>query len=137
MSEALIPFLPSEAAPTLEEFAAALGLSTSVAAKMIAHKDTAAAIQEETKARALLAQPAIANMLIRIVNGKDDKDAMTAAGLLLKLSGNLKAPSVNVRLSFDQMMKAATTVEAGPLAGLTQIKESAVIDADMEDDADG
>jgi hypothetical protein len=138
MSEALAlqaNSLPADRAPTLEEFAAALGLSVGQAASALTTKDALQAIHETTKARALLAQGPIINRLIRIANEGDDKEAMTAASLLLKLSGNIKGPSVNVTLSFDELMKGAAA-QAGPLSSLTHIVESRAIDADDDGELD-
>lgn len=138
MSEALTIHaggLPSETAPSLEDFAAALGLSVGQVVSALTGKDAAQAIHETTKARALLAQAPIVTRLIKIVNGNDDKTALSAAALLLKLGGNLKGPSVQVKLSFDELMKSAAQTQTGPLGGITQIVEGAAIDVG-EDDAD-
>lgn len=137
MSEELIHAnsLSSERAPSLEEFAALHGVSTTVAASMLADRGTTQAIHEETKARALLAQPAIANRLVRIINGADDKDAMAAAGILLKLSGGIKAPRP-IQLSFDELLKRAQAGSAGPLTGITQIVEAVIDSTEDGDDSD-
>lgn len=144
MIDALVPMndarrvvenMPTDAAPTLEEFAAALNLSTGQVAGTLTHKDVAHAIQDLTKARALLALGPTVNRLIQIINEGEAKEAMQAAGLLLKLSGAQKPTQVNVRLSFDELVKQAGTESAGPLSGITQIREAEAIDAfDADDD---
>jgi hypothetical protein len=134
MSEALtVQSLPADKAPTLEEFAAALNLPVGAVATALTSKDALDALHNLTKARALLAQGPIVNRLIKIANGDDDKAALTAAGLLLKVAGNIKPSSVNVTLSFDELIKSVPA-QAGPLSGLTQIVESAAIDAEESDD---
>jgi hypothetical protein len=67
----------------------------------------------------------------RNCDGEDDKTAITAITLLGKLAGEFKPARV---LSFDELVKRAQTVNAGPLAGITQIREAEVIDADDDDD---
>lgn len=144
MSDALVPMndarrvvenLPADLAPTLEEYAAALNLSTGQVAGTLTNKDVAHAIQELTKARALLALGPTLNRLIQIINTGEAKEAMQAAGLLLRLSGAQKPTQVNVKLSFDELVKKAGTAEPGPLSGITQIREAEAIDAfDTDDD---
>jgi len=99
------------------------------------NKEAARDIQEATKARALDLHGEVMNRLERILYGPDDKAALTAAGLILKIGGGMKTQSVRVQATFNQLMEAAP-MQAGPLAGLTQITASAVIDAE-EDDDDG
>jgi hypothetical protein len=96
-------------------------------------KEAARDIQETTKARALDLHGEVMDMLARVLRGEDDKAALTAAGLILKIGGGMKTQSVRVQATFNQLMEAAP-LQAGPLAGLTQITASAVIDA--EEDAD-
>ena len=98
-------------------------------------RDEARDIQEATKARALSLHDAVMDRLETILHGDDDKTALTAAGLILKVGGGMKTQSVRVQATFNQLMEGAT-VNAGPLASLTQITASAVIDAE-EDDDDG
>jgi len=98
-------------------------------------KEAVRDIQETTKARALDLHGEVMNRLERILYGPDDKAALTAAGLILKIGGGMKTQSVRVQATFNQLMEAAP-LQAGPLAGLTQITASAVIDAE-EDDDDG
>jgi len=98
----------------------------------IPDKDIVQFIHDTTKARALEAHPAIMDRLITILHGEDDKTALTAAGILLKLGGSLKAPRP-IQVSFEELRKAAATVPAGPLGGITQITESAVIEGDFDD----
>jgi|SRR5262245_3010442 len=95
-------------------------------------KDEARDIQEATKARALSLHNAVMDRLAAILHGEDDKTALTAAGLILKVGGGMKTQSVRVQATFNQLMEGAT-VNAGPLASLTQITASAVIDADDDD----
>src|SRR5215510_1257959 len=97
--------------------------------------DKARDIQEATKARALELHDAVMDRLTLILHGADDKTALTAAGLILKVGGGMKTQSIKVQATFNQLMENAT-VNAGPLASLTQITASAVIDAE-EDDDDG
>jgi hypothetical protein len=99
------------------------------------NKEVARDIQEATKARALDLHGEVMDKLASILRGKDDKAALTAAGLILKIGGGMKTQSVKVQATFNQLMEAAP-LQAGPLAGLTQITASAVIDAE-EDDDDG
>ena len=101
------------------------------------NKDEARDIQEATKARALGLHDAVMDRLESILNGEDDKTALTAIGLVLKVGGGMKTQSINVKATFNQLMEAAP-MQAGPLASLTQITASAVIDAeeDGDDDAD-
>lgn len=92
------------------------------------------AVQERTRAVARLAFHGRGlDRLIAIANGADDKTALTAINLLGKLAGEFKAPKPVV-LSFDELVKRAQTVSAGPLAGITQIREAEVIDAEEEGD---
>jgi len=92
-------------------------------------KDEARDIQEATKARALSLHSAVMDRLETILHDKDDKNAMTAAGLILRIGGIDKKQSIKVQATFNQLMEGAT-VNAGPLASLTQITASAVIDAE-------
>jgi len=98
-------------------------------------KDNARQIQETTKARALALHDAVMDRLETILNGEDDKTALTAIGLILKVGGGMKTQSVRVQATFNQLMEGAT-VNAGPLASLTHITASAVIDAEDGDDSD-
>ncbi len=96
--------------------------------------DVVQLIQDRTKARALAAHDAVMDKLIAVLGGENDKAAMTAAALILKVGGSLKAPPVKVQHSFDDLIKAALSAQAGPLSGLTQISASAVIDGELDDD---
>lgn len=134
MSDALVPMndarrvvenLPADLAPTLEEFAAALNLSTGQVAGTLTNKDVAHAIQELTKARALLALGPTLNRLIQIVNEGEAKEAMQAAGLLLRLSGAQKPAQTIVKVSFDELFKNKANAQT-PLEGLTQIAPPAI-----------
>src|SRR5262245_51378959 len=98
-------------------------------------RDEVRDIQEATKARALALHDAVMDRLERVLNGEDDKTALTAAGLILKVGGGMKTQSVRVQATFNQLMEGAA-VNAGPLASLTQITASAVIDAEDGDDSD-
>src|SRR5262245_28615110 len=98
-------------------------------------KDEARDIQEATKARALSLHNAVMDRLEKILYDKDDKTALTAAGLILKVGGGMKTQSVRVQATFNQLMEAAP-LQAGPLASLTQITASAVIDAEEDGDFD-
>src|SRR5262247_3219330 len=95
-------------------------------------KDEARDIQEATKARALSLHADVMDRLASILHGEDDKTALTAAGLILKVGGMDKRQSIKVQATFNQLMEGAT-VNAGPLASLTQITASAVIDAEDGD----
>ena len=131
MSEALA--IPSPPA-SLEQFAAQHGVSVQVAAQMLneAQRD----MQEVTKARARLAFHGTGiETLIGIAEDKSDKRCLSAIEMLGKLAGEFKAPRP-IQVSFDQLMKQHATVEAGPLGGITQIQESAVIDVENDDDGD-
>lgn len=98
--------------------------------------DFTKAVQDRTKARARLAFHGRGlDRLIEIADGEDDKTALTAITLLGKLAGEFKAPKPVV-LSFDELIKRAAAVPAGPLSGITQITESAVIEGDVDDGDD-
>src|SRR5262245_63956140 len=88
-------------------------------------RDIVRLIHDTTRARALEAHGAVMDRLIAVLHGEDDKAAMTAAGMILKLGGSLKAPRP-IQVTFEELRKAAATVEAGPLSGITRITESAV-----------
>lgn len=127
MSEALVP-------SNLEEFAAQNGMTAQEAAAVLSDPEAAKRLQEITKWRARIAFHGRGiERLIRIANGDDDKLALNAIGTLGKLAGEFKAPRP-IQLNFDGLMKNATA-SPGPLSNLTQITESAVIDA--EEDAGG
>jgi len=96
-------------------------------------KDMVRLIQETTKARALALHGALMDRLETILNGEDDKTALTAAGLILKIGGSMKERTMKVHHTFDELMKQPA-VEAGPLSGLTQIAEASVIDAEEDGD---
>lgn len=128
MSEALVP-------SNIEEFAAQNGMTAQEAAAILANPDEARRLQEVTKWRARIAFHGRGiERLISIANGEDDKQALSAITLLGKLAGEFKAPRP-IQVSFDDLMKQRATVEAGPLGGITQIRESAVIDVE-DDDSD-
>jgi len=95
-------------------------------------RDKARDIQEATKARALSLHEAVMDRLASILHGENDKNAMTAAGLILRIGGIDKKQSIKVQATFNQLMEGAS-VNAGPLASLTQITASAVIDAEDGD----
>ena len=98
--------------------------------------DFSRAIQERTKRRAkAFFHGRGFDRLVDIANGVDDKAAMTAINLLGKLAGEFKAPRP-VMLSFEELRKAAATVSAGPLGGITQIREAEAIEGDVDDDGD-
>ena len=99
-------------------------------------KDVARQIQETTKARALALHGAVMDRLELILNRDDDKTALTAAGLILKVGGGMKAQSIKVQATFNQLMENAAASVPGPLAALTQITASAVIDAEDDDSSD-
>lgn len=129
----VVESVTSDASPTLERFAAELGLSPAEAVSILTDKDVSKALQDTTKARARLALHGrgIAR-LIDIATTGDDPQALSAINTLAKLSGDLKPQGINVRLSFDELIKQAThTHSAGPLAGITQITEG-VIEAEEE-----
>jgi len=95
-------------------------------------RDEARLIHETTKARALALHGAVMDRLATILHGEDDKAALTAAGLILKVGGGMKTQSIKVQATFNQLMENATA-NAGPLGALTQITASAVIDAEEEE----
>lgn len=103
-------------------------------ADLFSDPDFARAIQERTKNRAkAFFHGRGFDRLIEIAKGVDDGEARQAITLLGKLAGEFKAPRP-VMLSFDELRKAAATVPAGPLDGITQIREAEVIEAEEEDD---
>ena len=91
------------------------------------------AIQERTKAVAREAFHGRGLVrLIRIADGPDDKAALSAITLLGKLAGEFKAPKP-VMLSFDELMRMAQQrAQAGPLDGMTEIREAEIIDGDED-----
>ena len=96
--------------------------------------DLERAIQDRTKRRAKAAFHGRGlDRLIRIADAPDDKAALSAITLLGKLAGEFKAPRP-VQVSFEDLRKAAATVNAGPLGGITQIREAEVIEGDFDDD---
>jgi hypothetical protein len=99
------------------------------------NREAARDIQETTKTRALDLYAEVMDRLASILRGENDKAALTAAGLIIKIGGGMKTQSVRVHATFNQLMEAAPS-QAGPLAGLTQITASAVIDAEDDDDGD-
>jgi len=98
-------------------------------------KEVARDIQETTKTRALSLHGAAMDRLAAILQGEDDKAALTAIGLILKIGGGMKTQSVKVQATFNQLIEGAP-LQPGPLAGLTQITASAVIDAEEDGDFD-
>ncbi len=99
-------------------------------------KDIVRRIQETTQARALALHAALMDRLEKVLNGEDDKAALTAVGLILKIGAGPKERSLKIHHTFDDMMRQSTA-QPGQLAGLTQIVEGAVIDAedgDIDDD---
>jgi len=96
--------------------------------------DYANAIQERTKARAkAFFHGRGFDRLLEIADSEDDKTALSAITTIGKLAGEFKAPRPVV-LSFEELRKAAASVSAGPLGGITQITESAVIEGDFDED---
>lgn len=133
MSEALIPSnLPSN----LEEFAANNGMTVQEAVALLTEPDAAKRMQEVTKWRARVAFHGRGiERLIRIAESEDDKQALSALTLLGKLAGEFKAPRP-VMMSFNELMKQATAAaSAGPLGGITQIREGELVE-DGDDDTD-
>jgi hypothetical protein len=131
----VVESVTSDASPTLERFASELGVSSAEAVSILTDKDVSKALQDTTKARARLALHGrgIARLIAIAATG-DDQQALSAINTLARLAGDLKPQGINVRLSFDELIKQAT-VSAGPLAGITQIAEG-VIDAEEGDDSD-
>ena len=130
MSEALtVNSLPSN----LEEFAAQNGMTAQEAAALLSDPNAVRRMQEVTKWRARVAfhGRGIERLTI-MADSPDDKVALSAITLLGKLAGEFKAPRP-IQVSFDDLMKQRATVEAGPLGGITQIRESAVIDVEDDD----
>ena len=92
------------------------------------------AVQDRTKALARLAFHGDGlKRLIEIAGGKDDKTALTAITLLGKLAGEFKTPKPVV-LSFDELVKRAQAVPAGPLSDITRIREAEIIEAEEEEE---
>lgn len=119
---------------SLEEFANQQGVSLQVAADIInnAQRD----IQEITKARARQAFHGKGiNKLIEFSESEDPKTAIAAITLLGKLAGEFKAPKP-VMVSFDDLLKKAQAASAGPLGGITQIREGVLVDDGDSDDTD-
>lgn len=103
-------------------------------AALLNDPDFARAVQDRTKARAkAFFHGRGFDRLLEIAKSKDDKTALSAITTIGKLAGEFKAPRP-VALSFDELIKRATAVPAGPLTGITQIREAEVIDAEEEDD---
>jgi hypothetical protein len=102
-------------------------------ADLFSDPDFTRVVQERTKRRAkAFFHGRGFDRLVEIADGEDNKQAMTAINLLGKLAGEFKAPRPAM-MSFDELRKAAQTVNAGPLVGITQIREAEVIDAEEED----
>lgn len=98
--------------------------------------DFAKAIQERTKNRAkAFFHGRGFDRLVEIAQSEDDKTALSAITTIGKLAGEFKSPQP-IQVSFDSLLKAAATANAGPLSGITQITESSVIDADEEENDD-
>lgn len=96
--------------------------------------DYTRAVQEQTKRRAkAFFHGRGFDRLVEIANSEDDKTALSAITTIGKLAGEFKAPRPVV-MSFEELRKAAATVPAGPLGGITQITESAVIDAEEDNE---
>lgn len=125
-----------EVAPTLEGVAAELGITPAELAEFLNHKDVAQIIHAKTKARAMLAMDACMARLLRMADSEEDKTALAAIALVSKFAGAVKQQPVSVRLNFDELFKQAAAMSTGPLSGITQITESAVIDADEDGDGD-
>lgn len=144
MSEALtihdpigrvVETVTSDDAPTLDEFAAELGLSPAEAVAILTDRDVSKALQDTTKARARLALHGRGiSQLIKILDEGDTKEKLSALSMLGKLAGDFKPKSLQVHHTFDELISRPTT-NAGPLAGITQITEG-VIDAEEADDTD-
>lgn len=97
--------------------------------------DFTRAVQERTRARAkAFFHGRGFDRLVEIANSEDDKTALSAITTIGKLAGEFKAPRP-VQVSFDELIKKAAQA-SGPLAGITQITESTVIDAEDGDDDD-
>ena len=96
--------------------------------------DFTRAVQERTRARARAAfHGRGVDRLIEMAEGGDDRTALSAITMLGKLAGEFKAPRP-IQLNFEGLMKEAQAATPGPLTGITQIVESAVIDAEEEGD---
>lgn len=102
-------------------------------AELFNDPDYARGIQERTKnrAKAFFHGRGFDRLLI-MAESADDKVAMSAITTIGKLAGEFKAPRPVV-LSFDELMKQAAQVHAGPLGGITQIREAEVLDADDDE----
>lgn len=132
MSEALAP---SNLPANLEDFAAQNGLTAQEAMALLTDPNAAKRMQEITKWRARVEFHGRGiQRLIAIANGENDKQALSAINLLGKLAGEFKAPKIQI--GFDSLLKQAASASAGPLTGITQIREAEVIDADDADDDD-
>lgn len=102
-------------------------------ADLFSDPDFTRAIQDRTKNRAkAFFHGRGFDRLIEIANSDDDKTALSAITTIGKLAGEFKAPRPVV-LSYDELRKLAAGVSAGPLGGITQITESAIIEGDVDD----
>jgi hypothetical protein len=97
--------------------------------------DFAKAVQERTKnrAKAFFHGRGI-ERLIEIANGDNDKTAITAINTIGRLAGEFTKPPRPIHISFDDLRNQAATVDAGPLAGITQIQAPII---DVEDEGNG
>lgn len=96
--------------------------------------DFSQAIQQRTKNRAKAAfHGRGVDRLIEMADSEDDRTALSAITLLGKLAGEFKAPRP-IALSFEDLMRKAAEVSAGPLAGITQIREGELVEQDEPDD---
>jgi hypothetical protein len=103
-------------------------------ADLFSDPDFTRAIQERTRNRAkAFFHGRGFDRLLEIADSEDDKTALSAITTIGKLAGEFKAPRP-VTLSFDELIKRATAVPAGPLSDITQIREAQAIDAEEEED---
>lgn len=90
--------------------------------------DFAKAVQDRTKARAkAFFHGRGFDRLVEIAEGEDDKTALSAIATIGKLAGEFKAPKP-VQVNFNSLIKQAEATSAGPLSGITQIREAEIIE---------
>lgn len=136
----VVEALESGAPARLEDFAASLELRISELAAHLNDPQALAAVRAFTKARASLALHGVGvTKLVEIAEKGNHKQALAAINLLGKLSGDLRPQPVQVRVNFDELLRRRESAPAGPLAGITDIKdwiEAEPIETEEEDDDD-
>lgn len=134
----VVEALAAGAPARLEDFAESLEMRIAQLAAHLNDPQALAAVRAFTKARAGLALHGVGiARLVEIAEKGNAKQALAAINLLGKLSGDLRPTGVQVRVSFDELLRRRSESEggAGPLAGITDIKDY-IIEAELTCEAD-